>query len=387
MVARALIVTITEGVGLLPQAAFLSSALRELGFETRLLATDFCTTQDGFQTEVKEAMPDVVVFIDAVEWREILVTLTGFACETTPVPVLLSTTLPAGEAPAGFPSRVRVVQDGDLAALADAAGVRPKPIDLGRIGLDYALFGGAPALDRAMATSLFGDTGTVALLAQRVAPKAASGTAALARLEGAVPNGPVSLAGDVALRPLTDLGAAVRQVEWWDRRFDAADHPLLEAVWRTGLRQSVRLAPEDAKGQTLADLKARGVYRVVFDCEAASPAAVVAAIGFCHGAGLQAGALLVIGIPGETWAITAARCEALREVGIDRVRVVPFEPAGGTETLDRCVAKGWWPPKDHRWNRELYQPLEQPEAAEYAKVLEEALMLVADVEARCGAAP
>jgi hypothetical protein len=380
-----LIVTITEGVGLLPQAAFLSSALRELGFEPSLLATDFCTTQDGFQTAVRQAMPSAIVFPDALEWREILVTLSGFACDTITGPVAVLTTVPEASRPDGFGDRVTFLADGDPAALAKALGVRARPLDLARIPMDYGLFGGAAALDRAMTASLFGDVGTAPLLASRADARLVSGTAALARLEGPLAGGGVALSDETALAPLHGVQSGVRRVEWWDRFFDTRSRlGLLRDVWRTGIRQSVRLAADAAEPSTLEALRSVGVDRVVFECgEDAGPEAEAAER--CHAAGLEAGALLVIGLPAETAAAAARRCETLRRAAIDRVRVVPFEPAGGTPAWERCVSEGWWPPKDHRWNRELYQPLEQPQAAEYPKVLEEALMLVADVEARSGA--
>jgi hypothetical protein len=395
---RAVVVTITEGLGLLPQAAFLGSALRELGFEPGLLPTDFCTTQDGFQTAIKEEPPAAVLFVDALEWREILVTLSQFACDAVGCPVVIASSVPRRIAPSGFPERVKFVAEGDGTGLARALGVGGAPPGPEALPLDYALFGGAAALDRAMTASLFGDLGRAALLAARGEPGRVSPTAALARLEAAVEGGPFPLSREAALAPLAALGAAVRSVEWWDRSWDPANLGLLDSVWKTGLRQSVRLRPDAATPAFLGDLKRRGVARVVFECDALEDAPdlrlpgaagdareVAEAARRCADAGLPAGVLLVVGLPGETAAKTDGRCDRLRASRVDRVRAVPFEPAGGTEAWDRLVARGWWPPKTDRWNRELYQPLSQPEAAEYPRVLEAALMLVADLEAACGA--
>ena len=279
------------------------------------------------------------MFVDALEWREILVTLTGFACETISGRVLVATSVPAGSAPSGFAERVDFVSDGDAAALAQRLGARGRSFDLARIPLDYDLFGGAAALDRAMSASLFGDVGTAPLLASRPDPRRVSPVAALARLEGPVAGGPVVLTPETALAPLRAVQSAVRRVEWWDRSFEPSWMPLLEEVWRLGVRQSVRLRPELASGGALAEFKRLGVRRIVFECAAKDVAPEAEAAERCHAAGLEAGVLLVIGIPGETAAVCAARCEKLRRAGIDRVRVVPFEPTGGTEAWELAWRK------------------------------------------------
>jgi hypothetical protein len=380
IVRRALIVTITEGVELQPQAAFLSSALRALGFKPELLPTDFCTTQDSFQTAVRASNPDAVLFVDALEWREILATLSGFAVEAIAGPVVVD------QAP------------GDLAALRAALRTEPGPVPpLTSLPLDYALFGGAALVGRAMGCSLFGDVGTVALLATR--PVGGSPTAAIARLEG--PVSPLLRDSQIieehaALAPLEALRGSVRAVEWWDE-------PEARPIYAARVKEMLG-CPQTCRSRTdypmdeFDQLRADGITRVVYDCDAiddlpelrlpgaAGPTGSVAAAAVnTKKCGLEVGVLFVIGLPGERALHTKARCDLLRRAGIDRVRVVPFEPTGGTPTYDWCVERGLWPPKDNRWNRELYQPLEQPQKAEWPMILEEALMLVADVEARAGA--
>jgi hypothetical protein len=392
-VQKALIVTVTEGVELLPQAAFASSSLRSLGFEPQLLATDFCTARDGFQTAVRAAAPAAVVIIDGVEWREILSTLAGFACDVTRGPVVVLTSVPSIPAPGDFPSRVKFVEDGDARSLGSALGAKAS-LDHRELALDYGLFGGRALLTRAMGSSLFGDLGTVALLSSRADLRAASPTAALARLEAPLSGGGVSLTSGTALSPLMDLSSAARAVEWWDR--DGVDPALLDQVKaRFGLPQSVRV-PRHLSDRVFPEYaRKHGVTRLVFECDALDEAQelrvpesggtgeeVAAGIRNAKLAGLETGVLLVIGVPGETAALAAARCERLRKADPDRVRVVPFEPTGGSQAWDECVASGSWPPRENRWNREIYQPLSQPESKEYSNVLEEALMLVASVETR-----
>jgi hypothetical protein len=398
-VPRALIVTITEGIEFQPQAAFLSSALKALGFETKLLQTDFCTTQDSFQTAVREAKPDAVLFMDALEWREILATLSGFAVNTTSGPVVVVTALDVISKPGGFEERVEFVADGEPSVLAAALGVDAERVRVATLPLDYGLYGGPDFVRRGMGCSLFGDVGTVALLASRpVLGGAFCPTAALLRLEAPVPdsiNRTLVLEEWAALTPLEILKGHVRAVEWWEPEVLPRHAARVKQV--LGCPQTCRLATCNPSHEEADDLRRDGVTRVVYDCDVlddaaalpwdvAAPASTVAgAAVFAKQHGLEVGVLLVIGLPGETALHTKARCDLLRKAGIDRVRVIPFEPAGGTPAYDWCIERGLWPPKENRWNRELYQPLEQPQKPEWPRILEEALMLVADVEARAGA--
>jgi hypothetical protein len=391
-VRKALIVTVTEGVELLPQAAFASSSLRSLGFDPVLLPTDFCTAQDGFQTAVRAADPAAVVFVDGAEWREILATLAGFACGTTSGPVVVMTSLPAATFPDDFPARAAFIPDGDGAALARVLGAKaggaPPP---GSLPLDYRLFGGEAILRRAMGCSLFAETGSIALLASRPPARETSPTAALARLEGPSSAGRVTIDPAAAQAPLAALGGAARAVEWWDRSFRPAHDPLLAEARRLGLRQTVRLFPKDATEGRLASLREAGVSRIAIECDAldgkpslpgaaGTAADAASAIARARAGGLDAGVLLVVGLPGETAALARDRRARLEQARPSRVRVVPFEPAGGTEAWSWCVARKLWPPRENRWNREIHQPLEQPESGDYAAVLEEALTLLALVE-------
>jgi hypothetical protein len=393
-VRTALIVTVTEGVDLQPQAAFASRAMRTLGFDPRPLPTDFCTTREAFQTAVASANPAALVFVDALEWREIVATLSDCAREVSAAPILLLSSVPAAPAEADFPAGVTFVQDDGIAALAAALGAPRGDLDPRALALDYAVVGGRAALRRAMAASLFAEPRTVGLLARRPAVGAVAPTAALARLEAPVGAGPFVLDVEAALRPLDELGDAVAAVEWWDRSFDPASGALLRAVAGRGLRQSVRVLPAAASAAALKVLKRDGVTRVVFDCDAldgapdarvpgaaAAASDVVRAARIATEAGLEVGILLVIGLPGEGATRFRERRAALQAAAAAQVRVVPFEPAGGTEAWTWCVAAEVWPPADQRWNRELYQPLRQPQAGEYAEVLEGALRLVAETAA------
>ncbi len=400
---RALLVTVADGPEFLPDAAFAASVLRAGGFETERLATDFCTTADAFQSRVRAAAPCTVVFVDGAEWREIINLLASSAaeCGATSIVVVGDSLARETEAGGGRHWSVPIAEcplltpaflarlDGTEAATAKS------PADVSDVALDYAVFGGGALLRRGMGSSLFADVPVVALLARRGSRADMSPVAALARLEATSGFAGVDLSDEAALAPLGVIGARDWAVEWWDRRFPVGRTSLLRAVADRGLNQSVRLLPADATDIRLAELRAAGVTRVVFDCDmldetdapvlpqcAGSAASVAEAVSRARRSGMEAGVLFVVGLPGETLAITRARCQILRTCRSARLRVVPFEPTGLSLATDLCVSRGLWPPADNRWNREIHQPLRQPELGEdlFPAIMEEALELLACVE-------
>ncbi len=397
---RALLVTIADGPELLPDAAFAAALLRRNGFRPERLATDFCTSQDAFQSRLRADRPSVVIFFDGAEWREIIDMLARFAAGVVPATLVVTGDSLARDQGGGrrFASplvEVPRLDDETLRAWrADLGASEPHPPTL-----DYALFGGADLLRRGMGCSLFGDPGTAALLARRGSRDVLSPAAMLARLEGTTGSAGIEIPDEAALAPLGSLGNAATSVEWWDRRFPIERDGLLRQVAATGRRQSVRLAPGDATPARLADLAGAGVTRVIFDCDVASDATprlpgaqasaldVAAAVARARTAGLGSGVLFVIGLPGETATVTEARTAVIRRAAPERLRVVPFEPTGFTPAFDECCARGWWPPADNRWNRELYQPLNQPELGldNFPAVMEVSLALLAGIESHAGA--
>jgi hypothetical protein len=95
------------------------------------------------------------------------------------------------------------------------------------------------------------------------------------------------------------------------------------------------------------------------------------------------GVLLSVGLPDETPELTRRRCATLADAGLERVRVVPFEPTGGAPS-ERCRERGIWPPRGERWNREMHLPLHQPAADpdDFVRLFEEAVGFAAEIAAR-----
>jgi hypothetical protein len=390
-----LMVTTPEGTEFVPEAAFAASAARRMGLAPRLLATDFCTTRDGFQNAVSAEGVEGVVFFDAPEFREVVDGLSKLALEAGARKVVV-----AGDgreddgSEAVFDPEVRRAFGGDPARLAAALELRPPDFDRTTTPLDYEVYGGAALLDRATGCSLFGDLDVAALVAIRASRTSSSPCAALARLEGAVASERrVALSPKAAHAPLDVLGAKAREVEWLDRDFfeatllrpafegaEAADRAYLAPLRERGLRQTVRLSPK-TPGPMLETLAELGVFRVVFDCDAvlglpalpqsvATAEDVAAAAELARDVGLEAGVLLVVGLPGETPDSTKARCD-----------VLPFEPSAGPPAA-WCRARDLWPPRADRWNREIRQPLRDPSLPKdaFARSFEEALLFVAETQ-------
>ncbi|HYC76318.1 MAG TPA: hypothetical protein VEI02_01710, partial [Planctomycetota bacterium] len=395
-----------------PEAAFLASAARRLGLTPRLLATDFCTTRDGFLAAVREARPAGVVFFDAVEWREIVTLLAGFALEAGAPRVIVAGASLADPATRPEPQAAGVLAAPDLPSFARALGADGPAPAIAELPLDLDVFGGPALLDRALGASLFGDLGSVPLVAVRAPRSASSPCAASARFEGALADGRrEALPPAVAHAPLERVGAAAKAVEWWDRdAFDltllhpawakggAADRAYFEPVRERGLRQTVRLNARTPVPM-LETLAGFGVDRVVFDCDAledrervpgatASAAEVARAAGEARSVGLETGVLFCVGLPDETPDDTARRCDALRAADLDRLRVIPFEPTGGA-AAEWCRRRGAWPPEGARWNRELHHPLRQPHLGRdaFVRSFETALLLAAEIQTRDAGAP
>jgi hypothetical protein len=403
-----LFATVPEGTEFAPETAFAASAARRLGLTPQIIATDFCTTEAGFQSAVASAAAYGVVFADAAEHREVIQGLAAFALRAGAERVVVIGASLAEDPPPDFGPGVRLVRSTRPSALAAALDL-PAPADdsLATLPLDVDVYGGPALLDRALGCSLFGETDVAALIGVRGPRRESSPTAALARLEGALEDGRRELLlPAVAFHPLERLGAGVKRVEWLDRDFfeasllhppwpgaEAADRAYLEPLRRRGLFQSVRVRANipSPMMETLRDL---GVGRVVFDCDAledaerlpgarATATDVAAGIETARALGLESGVLLTVGLPGETAAITAERCARLRSAGVARVRVTPFEPTGGAAAA-WCERRGLWPPLDQRWNRELFQPLRQPALGPdaFVRLYEVALAFAAETAVR-----
>ena len=388
-----LLVTIPEGTEFVPEVAFAASAARAMGLVPRIIATDFCTTEASFQSAVAGARPFGVVFFDAVEFREVISGLSDMAVKAGAARILVAgPSLGDPDCPPTYAAALRQVPSSSLSALASALDL-PLPAGLGleTLPLDVEVYGGSGLLDRGVGCSLFGELDSAMLIAIRGPRRASSPCAALARLEGALEGGKRELLRPkTAFLPLEHFGPGVRRVEWLDRDFfeatvlhpswsgtDAADRAYLAPLKERGLFQSVRVNAR-IPAPILDTLRELGVGRAVFDCDAledrdklpgadATARDVAAAVHSAHELGLEAGVLLVAGLPGETPEIMRRRCDRLRESRPERVRVVPFEPSGGAASA-WCERRDLWPPRDLRWNRELFQPLRQPELGQDAFV-------------------
>jgi hypothetical protein len=189
----------------------------------------------------------------------------------------------------------------------------------------------------------------------------------------------------------------VQRVEWWDRDVGAA---LLERVREAGGRvphQSVRLLPGGKDPGLISELRSLGVGRVVFDVDrltavAATPGSAATAEDLepwmreARRAGMEVGVLLAVGIPGESAASARSRLEVLRRLAPQRLRCVPFEPAGGHPVYADLKSRGLLPPEGERWNRELHRPLVQRgfDREDFVAAWSEALLLLAEIEAGGG---
>jgi hypothetical protein len=261
--------------------------------------------------------------------------------------------------------------------------------------MDLQIFGGPDVGSQPQAGSLFCELDTIGLVAARSGRGTLAPTAFLARLEAPLPHGPVALSDRAALAPLNDTGGGVRRIEWWDRDAGKAVLNCAAEVSDRGLRQSARVIPGGDAAARLSALAGAGIDRVIFEVDRIESGEPMPQSAACSGdlgpwvsearrCGLEVGILLVVGIPGETIEGGKRRTEAVRALRPDRIRCVPFEPTGGHPVYGAMVARGWWPPRDLRWIREVHRPLRQPGLGreEFVQNWSEALMLQAEVACR-----
>lgn len=391
------LVTVSEGLELQPEAAFLAGHLATLGTEVHRVPIDFCTDERSFQETLTRLAPEAVFLVFAKEWAEFLARAVKLSQEVVSGPVAV---LGDGVEREPLPASVQEGVKAFLGREPEPSEIRPRPAlppeKLPGTPLDLAVFGGASIPDRPIVASLFGECGTAALLASRGGRRGLSPTASLARLEAPVAGEPVALQVETALAPLGVLGPALRRIEWWDRdaREAVLEAAAAAAARRPGLRQSARLVPGGRDPSELERFREAGIDRVIFEVDRADgadpmPASSAAVedlapwIAAARRAGLEAGVLLVVGVPGETRASGEKRVRRLRELRPDRLRCVPFEPTGGHPVWADLEGRGWWPPRDRRWIREVHRPLRQPSLplADFIGNWSDASMLLAEIEA------
>ncbi len=387
------LISIVEGPELQPESAFMAGAARQLGVVPQRLAVDFGTPGDVFQAQLGALDPVGVLLPYATEFREILLLLAARARAQVTGPVVL-----AGDGVAREPLPEEqldgvswVAGDPGLGLLSGASGGDLPAPGYDAISMDLVSYGSDVA-SRPMVASLFGEMGTVGLLASRESRADLSPVALLARLQAPVGEAPVSLPPKVALSPLMGQ-AGLSRVEWWDRH--VTDHVLscATALRDRGVRQSVRVRTDRATPDLLSTLKEHGIDRVVFDVDRirdvpAVPGSVTPAgilrpwVKEARSCGLQVGVNVVVGLPDETVQVARDRVAVLRELAPDRMRCVPFEPTGGTDAHDWIEHRGMLAPKKTRWERELHRPLVQESMSPDAfwEVWCETLCCLAEVE-------
>lgn len=390
------LISIVEGPELQPESAFLAGAARLLGFVPQRVATDFGTPGEVFQAELTALEPAGVLLPYTTEFREVLLVLAEIARDSVGCPVALVGDGIARERLPEHPiDGVTWIAGDPGRGLAAAVGAPPNGGPAHEtIAMDFLPYG--PDLARRpMVASLFGEMGTVGLVATRAARSELSPVVLLARLQAPVGDDPVLLQSDIALAPLESLGDTVRRVEWWDAH--ATDHVLACAASLSarGVRQSVRIRPDLATPDLLATLSSHDVDRVVFDVDRipdapSTPGSRTTAeelepwVAAARAAGLEVGLMVVVGLPYETAESGRQRLAAVRGLEPDRIRCVPFEPTGGTPAHDWVEEHGLLASKKTRWERELHRPLVQdclpPDA--FWQTWSDTLCYLAEVEAR-----
>ena len=392
------VVTVTEGVAVQPEAGFLCSSLRRAGASPVLLPTDFCTDEDGFRATLQAHAPAAVVLAYQPEFREILGHLGEVARRAMAVPVtIVGSALTRQGVGTAFPEGV-----GQLGSAVDGStgGIvlgreAPGAADPRGLPLDLDVFGGEDLLAHPLAASLFAETETIGLLATRGSVRRLAPTALLARLEAPLPQGPVELLPAAATAPLEGFGVRPVRVEWWDRHAGPTVLARAAELAALGIASSARVMPEGLDPEvTLLAARAAGVDRVVFEVDrladiepgpgtAATAEDLEPWFDAARALGLQTGVLLVVGLPGETPAAGRARTGTLRRLAPDCLRCVPFEATGGTPMEDLLRERDALPEPDLRWNRELHRPLRQAclDAEGFTANWSEALLLLAEREA------
>ena len=391
--SRVTLIAQRDGGEVSAELAFAAGALRLMGRDVSPLLVDFSSTESAVAEAVASGQGDVLI-VSTLEGREMDLLLASRARAATRGKVVL-----AGDALSRCPLFPGALDSGVVQASAitttalapffsSTSAHRSGPE---RIGADFTALGGASLLRRTLGGSFFGEVGEIPILATRPARDRVSPVAELARFEAPL-NVETVLLPAPALSTLRDLADDGRSVAFWDRDLPDALWPLVEACGARELGISVRLAPDRALPERLSVLRSYGVTRIVMDCDAHSEQRLPGSIGSAediaraascvHGLNMEVGVFLVAGLPGETTRIMQARIDFLRAARIDRVRVVPFEPTGGTPAWHACIALGVWPPIGELWNREVYRPIRQPEAARdmWTEIESTALHYLAEVD-------
>ncbi len=389
-----LLVAQRDGTEVSAETAFAAGALKLHGRAVVPLAIDFASTEDTLPEAVRTHGASDVVIVSTLEGRETDFVLSEAARRAVPGRVVV-----VGDAlarvplpPGGFGLGIDIVAEITPAGFAMFGdGVARGGPERG--SSDFGAFGGAACFRRAMSVSLLGDAHELPIYASRPSRRTLSPVAALARFEAPLEVEAVLLPS-ASMTGLRDFADDIRSVAFHDRDLPERAWPLVEACGARELPVTVRLHPERATPGALATLRDLGVRRVAFDCDAidghplpgatANADSVADACRRTEESGIAAAVVFVVGLPGEDPGKTDARLALLRAAPVRRVRVVPFEPTGGTDAWRTCVAAGVWPPDGDLWIREVHRPLRQSQVdlEAYTRMESAALEWLAETDVR-----
>lgn len=400
-------VHIVEQIQFEPQTALLSSVVRAMGHEASRVPTDFGTKQEILTAALMAEAPDLLAIRVTGEMREAVcwslaelrksvpdlpVLLYGPLAEDSPGdlagvgdPALLLSDeaeqamvnlLSGGEIPADLsqyepPAGIGVAQGGKVRwgpalTLGDAAQAPPP---------DFGVFGAPQFFGRGTGCSLFGDVGTALIEASIGSPSGMPANAGMRIFNYPTNKTPRSCPVASVMAMVDALPPEVERVDFADREFGWMPNrqEFLEGLLaRSESRYfTVRQVPRTCSHDFMRTLPEWGIKRVVFEYDAADPAAhkrldgsqdpdlLAASIRLAKSVGLAVGLLVSVGLPGESQDEIERKLAFIRGQEVDNLRFIPFEPRIGHPWRQECAEQGMLPEGDGAWNRETYTPLKQ----------------------------
>ncbi|MSR74109.1 MAG: hypothetical protein EXS14_01380 [Planctomycetes bacterium] len=385
------LIAVPEGCDAAGETALLAGVAQSLRRTVRVLPTDFCTDPGAFVATLRSEPNSGVILPYLRETREFMAH-TGSVVLEAGLPALLAGDcwVREGGDRASIPAGIDAPVLAPEAALAAWLGAEVPAA--ARCGLDLSAFGGS-AVKNNPHVALFAELDTVPMMSRRCSRSDLSPTAVLAALEAPCAQS-VALDRDVALAPLAQAGGSARLLEWRDRDISPELIELVRACRGKAAMQSVRVIPgERDSSDTMDMLQDAGVQRVVFEVDrivgvesmpgsSCTVDELESWVVDARRLQMEIGVLLVVGIPGETRARGRSRVDVLRRLLPQHLRCIPFEPTGGHAVFGQCVDRGWWPPGDQAWIREVIRPLTQPSlnADDFVLNWGDSLNLQAEVE-------
>lgn len=426
---RITFVHISDQVHYEPETAQLSGILKDKNWIPWHIRTDFSTHRDDFLGAVRSQEPVAVAFRVTHQTREIVAHLAsavaeqpegaviffyGPLCRTHPEEVagLLSSAVvltgdgvvgldaiasvwPAGPFPeqplkgCWYAHEGNIIR-GDESGPCDLA-VIPKP--------DLTVFGGDRVFKRGIGSSLFGELKVLPFFAGMGTPTGDSFNETLMAFSNPTAYEPRLLDIAEVIFRYRALGPRVKHFEFWDREAGwDIDHysellPLLEKRQRKKT-YTLRVLAETFNPQLLEVVNPERCRRIVTEFDAAteelharlpgsqSPSRVKAVVDAAREKGIEPALLISIGLPYETRADVEAKLDFVREHGVTRVRIAPFEPRFGHPIHDVAEKAGLLDGRGDGWNREVFQPLVQESlnAEDWHECSQASLNLMAELQ-------